>query len=633
MDASAPSPAFRCAVRRIELRDQRIEVEDALPARPVRLVLAPLNATLEGVGSDRASTAHLRLDAGLNGAGKTTLEGTVSIWRPSVDLSVKVSALELPALDPYLPLYGDLDARLSAGRLGVDGRARSDLGAEPLTWSYEGDVRLDGFALRDAARGEELVRWAGLELSGVRALSQSRGYAVKALRWIDPRIRLGVAEDRSSNLARVLRTPATPGSAASAASTPGAAPRRGAPSASPPAPATRPAPWSLGLLQVSRGAVAVVDRSIAPPALLSLSDLEVKVRGLSSDVAARAQVDVTARVSGAPLSVKGTLSPRMVNDATDLRIGSRGIDLTPLGPYAGKFVGYELDKGKLDLDLAYRVARRHLEAKNVVRVDQLTLGRETKSPDATKLPVRLGLAVLQDRNGLIDLDVPVSGDVDDPSFSLGKVIWHAVVNVFTKIATQPFAALGALFGGGDKLDQVAFEPGAATLSPAAEKTVDALARALQARPALRVDVDGSADEAADGAVLRREALRASAREAKWKGLRNRPASPEQVELSDGEYAAFVLAEQRAQRAADAGAAGVRADPVPASLSPAELEAAVAARLRIPEEAYRALAQRRAEAVRDRIAQVGQVDVSRLFLVDGSEQARKEGGARVFFALK
>ncbi len=359
----------------------------------------------------------------------------------------------------------------------------------------------------------------------------------------------------------------------------------------------------------------------------------MKVRGLSSDVAARAQVDVAARVSGAPFSVKGVLSPRMVNDATDLRIGSKGIDLTPLRPYAGKFVGYELDKGKLDLDLAYRVANRHLQATNVVRVDQLTLGRETGSPQATKLPVRLGLAVLQDRNGLIDLDVPLSGDVDDPDFSLGKVIWRAVVNVFTKIATQPFAALGALFGGGDRLDVVTFEPGSAAVSPAAEKTLDALARALQSRPALRLDVDGSADEAADGAVLRRQALRAKAREARWTAMRNRPASPDQVELSEADYAGFVRAEYQALEAAEAKARGARPAPVPASLAPPELEAAVLARLTIPQEAYSALAQQRAEVVRDRIAQVGQVDLARLFLVDGSEPARKEGGARAFFALK
>lgn len=623
--AAAAPAAFRWSVRRLELRDQRIEVEDAFPARPVRLVLAPLSATLEGLSSDAAAITRLALDAGLNGAARVALEGTVSIWRPSVDLAVKVAGLELAPLDPYLPLYGDLDGRLSAGRLALDGRARSDLGVEPLTWSYEGDVRLDALALRDSARGEELVRWSGLELAGVRALSQAGGYSVKAVRWTDPRIRLGIAQDRSSNLARVLEAPTAPAGAASS----GGAARAPAPGAAP----ARPAPWSVGLLQVRRGGVEVVDRSIAPPAMLALSALEVSVRGLSSDVASRAQVDVTARVSGAPLSVKGTLSPRMVNDATELRIGSKGIDLTPLAPYAGKFVGYELDKGKLDLELTYRVAKRHLEAQNLVRVDQLTLGRETGSKDATKLPVRLGLAVLQDRNGLIDLDVPVSGDVDDPSFSIGKVVWHAIVNVFTKIATQPFAALGALFGGGDHLDQVAFEPGSAALSPAAEKTVDALARALQSRPALRLDVDGSADEAADGAVLRREALRAKAREARWSALRSRPASPDQVELSDGEYAAFVQAEHRRLRDAGARAEGARAEPVPASLSPAELEAAVAARLSIPEEGYRALAQRRAEAVRERIAQVGQVDVSRLFLVDGSEQARKEGGARVFFALK
>ncbi len=237
-------------------------MDDALPARPVRLVLAPLAVTLEGVSSDPASSSRLALTAGVNGGGRVELDGTVSIWRPSVDLAVKVSALELPALDPYLPLYGDLDARLSSGRLGVDGRARSDVGAEPLTWSFEGDVRLDAFAVRDGARGEELARWGGLELAGVRALSQARGYTLRAVRWSEPRIRLAVAPDGSSNLARVLRTPPpAPAAAASpegAAAPPAPAPPRAAP------PAERPAPWSVGLLQISRGGLGMVDRIRSP---------------------------------------------------------------------------------------------------------------------------------------------------------------------------------------------------------------------------------------------------------------------------------------------------------------------------------------------------------------------------------
>ncbi len=332
---------------------------------------------------------------------------------------------------------------------------------------------------------------------------------------------------------------------------------------------------------------------------------------------------------GGPLKVSGTLSPRMKNDATDLKVTSKGIDLTPLGPYFGKYVGFALEKGKLDLDLGYKVSQRHLDAQNLVRVDQLTLGEETHSPDATKLPVKLGLAVLQDRDGVIELDVPVDGNVDDPEFRLGKLIWHAVGNVFAKIVTAPFAALGALFGGGnERLDLVDFAVGTSDVDARGEKTLQNLAKALYSRPALQLEIQGTVDTSTDGAVLRREGLRRRAREEKWKapqGRRGGAASLDKVELLEDEYVKFIEAEYRRAFPQDAKPA------TPPTTT--ELEARLLATVDLGPEALPALARRRAEVARDRILQGGQVEAGRLFLVQGGERAEKEKGAHVYFTLK
>jgi hypothetical protein len=196
-------------------------------------------------------------------------------------------------------------------------------------------------------------------------------------------VKLQIAEDGSSNLKRMLRSAKAP----AGAEAPAAAAKPAPPSAT-----TAPMPVSIATFQIVRGSVGLVDRSVQPVALFGISDLDLRVRGLSNDLAARAQVELQATVEGGPLKVSGTLSPRMKNDATDLKVTSKGIDLTPLGPYFGKYVGFALEKGKLDLDLGYKVAARHLDSTNLVRVDQLTLGEETHSPDATKLPVKLGRA-------------------------------------------------------------------------------------------------------------------------------------------------------------------------------------------------------------------------------------------------
>jgi hypothetical protein len=626
--ARAPAPApgkkprpYRWSVRRVALVDERIEWNDALPPRPVQLTLAPFNLELGNLSSDRAAHSTLALTTGWNGKGQLKVDGTFSAWKPSAEVAIHADRLDLPVIDPYLALYGNLDARIGDGRLGMNGRVNVDLAPDPIAYAFEGEIAVDSFALLDAQRGQELARWKGLQLVGIRVASQPLSVSAKSVRWVEPRVKVQIAEDGSSNLRRILR-----------ASEPAPAGSSGPPvEAKPPPPSARPPmPISITTFQILRGNAGLVDRSITPAVVFGVSDLDLRIRGLSNDAAARAHVELEAKVGGAPFALSGTLSPRFKNDATDLKITSKGIDLTPLGPYFGKYVGYGLEKGKLDLDLGYKVAARHLDAQNLVRVDQLTLGEETHSPDATKLPVKLGLAVLQDRDGVIELDVPVEGNVDDPDFRIGRAVWRAVGNVFTKIVTAPFAALGALFGGGsERLDMVDFTVGTATVDARGEKTLQGLAKALYARPALRLDIEGTVDPGTDGKVLRRQALRRRAQETKWKasGKRGGATSPDKVELLEDEYVKFIESEYR--RAFPEEAKTAKAAPPTES----EMEERLLSTVELGPEAVRALAQQRAGAARDRILQAAQVDTSRLFIVEGSERAKKEGGAHAYFMLK
>jgi hypothetical protein len=613
-----PAKPFQWTVRKVELAEERLLFDDQLPERPVKLVLAPVDVTVGNLSSDKASVSTLALSAGWNGKGQLKLDGTFSLWRPSADLSLHVHGLDLPSLDPYLSLYGNLDARLGDGRLGIDGRLKVDLQPDPLAYGFEGDVSVDSLSLLDSKRGQELIRWKSLQVLGIRVTSQPQAFASRSVRWIDPKVKVQIAEDGSSNLRRMLRSPPAP----AAGAPPATAPKP------PPASAGAPPAFSIATFQIVRGEGGLVDRSVQPVALFGVSELEVRVRGLSNDLAARAQVDLQGTVGGGALKMSGTLSPRFKNDATDIKITSKGIDLTPLAPYFGKYVGYGLEKGKLDLDLGYKVAARHLEAQNLVHIDQLTLGEETHSPDATKLPVKLGLAVLQDRDGLIELDVPVEGNVDDPDFRLGKLIWHAVGNIFTKIVTAPFAALGALFGGGsERLDIIDFSVGTSDVDAKGGKTLQGLSKALYSRPALKLEIQGTVDATADAAVLRHQALRRRAREEKWKaqGRRGGATSPDTVELLEDEYVKFVGAEYARTFSKEAK------PPTPPSVT--EMEDRLSAAVDLGPEALPALARKRGEVARDALLKSGQVDASRLFIVEGGERATKEQGMHVYFTLK
>jgi hypothetical protein len=219
--------------------------------------------------------------------------------------------------------------------------------------------------------------------------------------------------------------------------------------------------------------------------------------------------------------------PDAKNPFVDLKLKMKNDDLTPFTPYTEKFAGHSLNKGKLTFDLSYKIENRKLEARNVIALDQFTFGPRNDSTNATKLPVKLGVALLKDRNGRIDLDLPVSGSLDDPKFSIAGLVWKAVVNILVKVATSPFSLLGAMFGGGEELQYVDFTPGGATLDAAQTNKLNTLAKALFERPSLSLEISASADPAADREMASREKLKDRMKSLRLQELtaRGKPAPP------------------------------------------------------------------------------------------------------------
>jgi hypothetical protein len=676
-DAGSKAPAkerrLRYRLGELSVEGVRLAATDLAAPRPVELAMDVQRLALTNVTSDPAAPAGLELALLVDGKGKVSLRGKILPLLARGELDLTVEELELSPFSPYL--NPALDARLEEARLGVGARISFDAGGAEARWTFAGGIRLDGLRMVDGRRGEEFIRWRSLRLEGLEA-SPGR-LSLGAVRLAEPRLRAAIWEDGTQSLAVVARRAATAGDGAAspAAAVPGEpgegaplpAPAGGAsPGTGPPRPtAATPAPppaagapgsgaarngpgsragpslrWSVGTLQVTRGRASFVDRSVKPPAVLEAAELEVLVRGLSSEPRSRARLEASASLGGAPLAVRGTLQPYFAGDATDLAVESKAIDLTPLGPYVAKYAGYELRKGKLDLDLRYTVRSRTVAGENVARIDQFTLGNAVESPDATKLPVKLGLAVLTDKDGVISIDVPVHGSIDDPDFSLGRMVWRALGSFVAKVALSPFKMLGSLFGGGAAdLDVVDFKPGEAALEEAAERKLAALERALRERPALRLDVEGVADPAVDGAALRRAAVQEDVRRAKWAALRKKdPAlALDAVTVAPEEYPRWLETAFRALPPPPvAGEGGKAAPAVPERKGPPpreEMEDRLAAAATPGPEAYRELASRRAEAARARLLRDGGIDAGRIFLTEGGERARKDGGARTYFTLK
>jgi hypothetical protein len=293
------------------------------------------------------------------------------------------------------------------------------------------------------------------------------------------------------------------------------------------------------------------------------------------------------------------------------------MELTTFSPYSGKFAGYRIDKGKLTVDLNYLVENRKLDAKHRIVVDQLQLGEKVDSPDATKLPVRLAIALLKDRNGVIDLDLPVTGSLDDPRFRLGPIIWKVVVNLITKAVTAPFALLGALFGGGEEMQYIDFAPGLATLDEQNRTKVGQLAKALDARPGLSLDVPMVVRPAADRAALVERRWTAQVRAAAEKSLGRRAAEPGAV---DADVLAKLYREQvgsRPEIPKPAPAAEGAPPPDREAHEIAWLEAALKPRVTVVDADLETLARERAQIVQAGLLEGTGIDPSRVFVVQAA----------------
>jgi hypothetical protein len=629
----APPSPWRWSVATVAVEQLAVDAEDLMAPRPVRLSLSGVRVSLTGLTQDRAVTCPLSATFRWEDRGTVSLAGTIRPFASSGELALEAANLDLRPVGPYADPASPL--RLTAGTLGLKARATLDASGEAPRWSFAGDVRLDDFTFRHPRRDEDLVRWRSLALLGVDA-SSARRIAVRVVRLTEPRLRGVIFEDGTTGFG-----PATGAAAEGDGPDQAGAPPDGG-SATGPAPAAAarkappgPPPWrtSVGLLQVGRGRISLTDRSTQPPVHTALTDLEARVVGLSSDPRIRSTVEVSARVDGAgSVTVSGTVNPLQQDAYTDLAIRSHAVDLSPLGPYAGKYLGYLIQKGKLDLELNWKVEERRLKTGNVIRLDQLTLGEETHSAEATSLPVRLLLAILTDKDGVILLDVPVDGNLDDPRFRLGRAIWHTLKSLMVKLAASPFSALAALAGGGDEdISLVEFAPGEAALDEAARKRIDLLGKSLAARPTLGLELSGAADPARDGEALRRLELERLLRRTKAAAQRP-PASEEAVQVAPDERPGWLAAAYAAAFPGPAAPApGARKGEAPPPTT-AAMEAALLGTVAIPPEALPALAAARAQAARDALLQAG-LDPARLFLVEGSERARKEPAPRAYFGVR
>jgi uncharacterized protein involved in outer membrane biogenesis len=621
------SPPWALSLQELAVEQGAVSLQDAAAARPVAVALSALQLQMKEIAPRSGQPSPLTLSARIGGAqgepGSLAYQGSLNLAALSAQGAVQAQRMPIHAFEPY---FADLvNIELLRADASFTGRMFYAQGADGATVRVSGNGAVEDFRANTLpgpsgglGGGEELLSWKALSLRGLDfAMAPRKASSVEVQETVlsDFFSRLIVHENGRINLQDLLKPPAVAEAAAAAS-----APASAVVSAVGSAPGESGAMVRFGPVSLLNGKVHFSDRFVKPSYSADLSELTGKLSAFSSTPAQgtpqMADLELRGRAEGtASLEILGKLNPLAKPLALDIRGKVRDLELPALSPYAIKYAGHGIERGKLSLDVAYRVLPDgQLTASNNLVLHQLVFGEKVEGAP-NSLPVKLAVALLADRNGVIDLDLPVSGSLNDPQFSLGPVIFKLIFNLIAKAITSPFALLASAIGSGaEELGTVAFAPGSAVLAPSSRDSLEKVAKALTERPALKMTVVGTASLDVEREAYRRERLRALVLAEKRRATvlagttGTGQTATATIAIADAEYPSLLReVYKRADMPKPRNLIGMTKD-----LPQAEMEALLLVQIPVNEEAMRELAVQRGVAVRDYLA-AQQIAAERLFL--------------------
>jgi hypothetical protein len=623
----APMPHWVVNLKKVDVSGVTVAVEDRVPGAPFKIRLNDIALSANDLSNQPDATGQAELSLAWSKGGKIQVGGNVTVEPLALDMAVKVQKMDIRPLQPYLSEQAGLV--VTEGLFGTAGRMELTRPADAApSITYIGQAELNRFASVDRKKANDFLKWKALTLDNLEAGVNPTRLSIDQISLADFFARVIVDSDGSINLATLLAGPdGTPEPS-------GKADVRPAPEA---ANAGKP-PIRIRQVLLSGGDVDFSDRFIKPTFRAKFHDLAGKVSGLESIAEKRADVELEGMwAKQSPVKITGQINPLIDEPYVDLNLNISDIELSPFSPYSGKYLGYVLEKGKLTFNVAYLMENRKLEGKNSIYINQLTLGDTVDSPEAVSLPIKLAVALLKDREGNIELDLPVSGDLDDPQFKIGKVILTVLKNLIVKLVTSPFAALGSLAGGGEELSYLEFDAGKEAIVKENADKLDKLAKILFERPGLKLDIQGTIEPEADREALRSRLLenRLKAQKLEEMMAAGKSAVPlEEIVLSEEERPVLL----EAAFTASAIPPPVDDSGKPVELTPPIMESLLLENTEVTLDQYRQIANQRAFNAKNYLLETGQVERDRIFIVEPQKEAaeeRQDGPAagRVLFSLE
>ena len=618
--ASGGSDTFSVGVGRLALTDAAVTVQHQLSASVDNTIeLQDIDIEVTGFEFPSGEIQGFTLDTRVNKAGKLALQGSGDIDPLEADFKLELEGFELAALMPYIePL---LAIKLESGSMAatLDGTVAQR--GEQLDSKVSGQLNFKQILVNEAQKGSKVLSFEGLNLNDLAWDSGSSALQIDQVELLKPFAKIVIFKEGGTNLSELVVEGSQPAEDVDSGGGPAAAAKPAADDKAKPAAddAGKPVSVAIRSIDFHEGTADFADLSLPRTFRAAIYNIKGSVKGLDTDASAAAVIDLEGQVEKyAPVTLKGKVKPLSENLSADIELIFRNLELTSVSPYSDTYAGYNIDKGKLTADFRYQIADQKLTAENQLVIDQLTLGERTDSATATSLPVALAVALLKDSNGVIDLNLPVSGDLDDPEFHYGALIGKALLNLVTKIVTAPFALLGSLVGeDAEDLDHVAFGSGDSEFTAVQMSKLTKVAEALAQRPQLAVSLRGVAAPAVDTPVLKQQRLEAALAE---QGI--------EYPVTAGSRKEFIAWFEKStgqdvdslRKELEASQPNVEKKALEAQVQERLLESMLR-RQKVGQSELGQLARARSEQVREALVEAG-VDPARLFILDPEISSEK-----------
>ncbi len=607
----APSKPWQVLLRDTQLRNYQVHLADRTQKEAVALDVGPINLDLQNFDSLNKSPFTLKLDSGVGKQGKLQASGEVNLAPVTAKLKVSTQDIDLRIAQAYISPFIRLELR--SGMLGSD--LNVDLkSTEPLAFAITGKARVNQLHTLDTIKNRDFVKWQQLDLDGIE-YRHGDALSIAKVNLLQPYARFMINEDRTTNVDDLLiPQPADNGAKNQAKAAPGN---------------SKPLGVHIGQIDINDGSANFADFSLTPNFATAVQQLNGQIGTIDNRQPKPAKVDVKGKVDRyAPVIIKGALNPFNPMASLDIATSFRRVELTTLTPYSGKFAGFRIRKGRLNLDLHYVITNGQLKAENKVVLEQLQLGEKVDSPDAVDLPIRLAVALLKDTEGKISIELPVTGDLNNPQFSVMPIVWQTLRNLVLRAAQAPFKFIGGLIAGGgsEDLGNVAFAPGSSDLSTDAQGALDKLSAALKERPALRLEIEGTSAQSSDGPLIAQQRLEREYQSTYYKILQRRgdkvPAQASMLQVPEGDKPAMLEGIYRTRLKQQPP---IEWEQLDTEQRVGQMRDAVLKTWAESAVLLRQLGQARASSIKDYLVDKGKLEDERVYFVDASlGQAESDG---------